>query len=165
MLLFLDSHVEVNQKWIEPLLARIQENRTIVVTPIIDIINSDTFAYTASPLVRGGFNWGLHFKWDSLPANALKTPEDFVKPIPSPTMAGGLFAIEREYFFDIGEYDSGMNVWGGENLEISFRVNFFSMEIFKGLFFNILKLYPKCLDMDVRWTLRNYTVLKGGPCF
>jgi len=122
VLLFLDSHCEVNEEWIEPLLYRIQQNRTFVVTPIIDIINSDTFQYSASPLVRGGFNWGLHFKWDSLPDGALKTSQDLINPIPSPTMAGGLFAIEREYFFDIGEYDSGMNVWGGENLEISFRI-------------------------------------------
>ncbi|XP_055541211.1 polypeptide N-acetylgalactosaminyltransferase 35A [Wyeomyia smithii] len=121
VLIFLDSHIEVNENWIEPLLQRIKINATILAMPVIDIINSDTFEYTSSPLVRGGFNWGLHFKWDNLPKGMLAKESDFVGPFQSPTMAGGLFAIDRQYFKSLGEYDMGMDIWGGENLEISFR--------------------------------------------
>ena len=32
------------------------------------------------------------------------------EPIVSPTMAGGLFAIERKWFFEAGWYDEGMKV-------------------------------------------------------
>lgn len=40
----------------------------------------------------------------------------------SPTHAGGLFAIDRKYFLEIGGYDPGLLVWGGENFELSFKV-------------------------------------------
>ena len=41
-------------------------------------------------------------QWRHIPSNA--------DPIVSPTMAGGLFAIERKWFFESGSYDEGMKV-------------------------------------------------------
>lgn len=107
VLLFLDSHVEANVGFAEPLLNRIKDDRRVLAIPVIDIINPDTFAYTSSPLVRGGFNWGLHFKWDNLPKGTLIKDQDFLGPFRSPTMAGGLFAVDRLYFSELGEYDLG----------------------------------------------------------
>lgn len=122
ILVFLDSHCEVNELWLQPLLAPIMQDRKTVVCPVIDIINADTLIYSASPIVRGGFNWGLHFKWDPVPASMLNGLEGQTAAIKSPTMAGGLFAMNRDYFNELGQYDSGMDIWGGENLEISFRI-------------------------------------------
>lgn len=31
-------------------------------------------------------------------------------------IAGGLFVIERNYFYQLGKYDTQMDIWGGENL-------------------------------------------------
>ena len=43
-------------------------------------------------------------------------------PQASPAMAGGLFSVDREYFFHVGAFDEDMEHWGGENIEIGFRV-------------------------------------------
>ncbi|XP_072307382.1 polypeptide N-acetylgalactosaminyltransferase 11, partial [Eucyclogobius newberryi] len=122
VLVFLDSHCEVNVLWLEPLLSLVSKDRRTVVCPVIDIISADTLKYSASPIVRGGFNWGLHFRWDPVPPRELGGPDGTTKPIRSPTMAGGLFAMDRSYFNELGQYDPGMDIWGGENLELSFRV-------------------------------------------
>ncbi|KAL3124157.1 hypothetical protein niasHT_004746 [Heterodera trifolii] len=124
VLLFLDAHVEVSIGWLEPLVDRVVDNRKRVVAPIIDVISDDTFEYvTASDTTWGGFNWHLNFRWYPVPDREMnRRGWDRSTPIQTPTIAGGLFAIDKKFFYEIGSYDQGMQVWGGENLEISFRV-------------------------------------------
>ncbi|CAF4750698.1 unnamed protein product, partial [Rotaria magnacalcarata] len=123
-LTFLDAHVECSAGWLEYLLYEVKKDRTAVVCPIIDVINDTDFAYlTGSDMTWGGFNWRLNFRWYPVPQREeVRRNGDHSLPLLSPTMAGGLFTINREYFYEIGAYDPGMEVWGGENLEMSFRV-------------------------------------------
>ncbi|XP_046550439.1 polypeptide N-acetylgalactosaminyltransferase 5-like [Haliotis rubra] len=124
-LVFLDSHIECFPGWLEPLLNRIRENPRNVPFPNIDVISSKSFGTGKSGKTEqfGVFRWKmLQFNWGNLSnerKSKLKSPAD---PIRSPTMPGGLFAIDKQWFTTLGTYDPGLLYWGGENMELSFKV-------------------------------------------
>ncbi|XP_028909431.1 polypeptide N-acetylgalactosaminyltransferase 12 [Ornithorhynchus anatinus] len=124
VLTFLDCHCECHEGWLEPLLERIREEESAVVCPVIDVIDWNTFEYlgNAGEPQIGGFDWRLVFTWHPIPEREQKRRRSKVDVIRSPTMAGGLFAVSKKYFEYLGSYDTGMEVWGGENLEFSFRI-------------------------------------------
>ncbi|EMP41971.1 Polypeptide N-acetylgalactosaminyltransferase-like protein 2 [Chelonia mydas] len=93
-----------------------------IVSPVIDVIDWKTFQYHHSvDLQRGGFDWKLDFHWEPLPEHEEKVRQSAISPIRSPVVPGGVVAMDRHYFQNIGAYDSDMTLWGAENLELSIR--------------------------------------------
>ncbi|XP_042286068.1 polypeptide N-acetylgalactosaminyltransferase 10-like [Thunnus maccoyii] len=119
---FLDSHCEANVNWLPPLLDRIAQNRKTIVCPMIDVINHDNFGYDtqAGDAMRGAFDWEMYYKRIPIPPELQR--DGASEPFESPVMAGGLFAVDRKWFWELGGYDTGLEIWGGEQYEISFKV-------------------------------------------
>ncbi|KAG9275710.1 N-acetylgalactosaminyltransferase 7 [Astyanax mexicanus] len=128
VLIYLDAHCEVGVNWYAPLVAPISKDRTVCTVPLIDSINGQT--YNIEPqgggdedgFARGAWDWSM--LWKRVPLNSREKQLRLTRtePYRSPAMAGGLFAIEREFFFELGLYDPGLQIWGGENFEISYKI-------------------------------------------
>ncbi|XP_031624901.1 N-acetylgalactosaminyltransferase 6-like [Contarinia nasturtii] len=123
-LVFLDSHCEVYHNWLPPLLdAMIGDYRTVML-PTIDVIAHDTYEYRRqlhkyTYASRAVFDWNLKYKLiPLLPSAAL----NITKPFATPVMAGGLFVITASFFWELEGYDEGLNTYGGEQFELSFKI-------------------------------------------
>ena len=86
-------------------------NRKTLSVPVIDGINWNDFGinpvYAAGSHSRGLFEWGMLYKEGNVPTKEEKRRRHNSEPYYAPTHAGGLFAINREYFKELGWYDPG----------------------------------------------------------
>lgn len=120
---FFDSHMEVNIDWLQPLLSAIKKDRQTIAMGNLDYIQADTFEYQfyrRDHIVRYVFDWRLYF-WESRFRPDQYGPTAEAKR-PGAVMVGPAMAVDSKYFSEIGAYDEGMKIWGGENLELPWRV-------------------------------------------
>ena len=122
VIVFLDSHIEATKGWIEPLLSRIATHPKTFVVPRIAGIDAETFRHdggSSGGLSVLGFHWRLGQTSGFRPEPSGKAA---LEPQPSPIMAGGLLAARRDWFFELGAYDPEMRLYGGEEMEIAWRI-------------------------------------------
>ncbi|XP_069108635.1 polypeptide N-acetylgalactosaminyltransferase 10-like [Argopecten irradians] len=125
VVVFLDSHTEVNIGWLEPLLFEISQNKTAIVQPSTDVVDAQTFEYRKyfDNNMRGHFKWNMAYHFVPLPPKQMEEVKaQPTKSFDSPAIVGCAFAVNRKYFLDIGGLDTGMRTWGGEDVELSIRV-------------------------------------------
>uniref|UniRef100_A0A3Q3X2K4 Polypeptide N-acetylgalactosaminyltransferase n=1 Tax=Mola mola TaxID=94237 RepID=A0A3Q3X2K4_MOLML len=109
---FFDAHVEFNTGWAEPILSRMKEDHTRIVLPAIDNIKYNTFEVQQYANAAHGYNWGLWCMY-IIPPQEWLDKGDETAPIST---------VHVNYFGDIGLLDPGMEVYGGENIELGMRV-------------------------------------------
>mmetsp|Transcript_20558 Transcript_20558/g.44929 ORF Transcript_20558/g.44929 Transcript_20558/m.44929 type:complete len:605 (+) Transcript_20558:173-1987(+) len=108
---FLDCHVRATKGWLEPILKHVNENFRRVVTPSIPALDENFTLIPGTDTIGQFFEWSLDtFHWLSYDYSIVLV------------MAGGLFAMSKEWWFESGEYDTGMRGWGTEQFEQSIRI-------------------------------------------
>ena len=126
VLAFLDAHCEVGPGWLEPYLQRIKEDYRNVVLPMFDQINTEKLSIHGTSMLTDGidFHWGLTYQYKGglSEQEKLLLSKNEASYIPAAAMPGCCFGIHRKWWEKLGKYDPGFVVWGGENLEISFKI-------------------------------------------
>ncbi|XP_014784702.1 polypeptide N-acetylgalactosaminyltransferase 13 [Octopus bimaculoides] len=119
----LESHMEVNINWLQPLLVEIMKNRSTLAMGQLDYIDRNTFKYEFDRdyKPRYGFNWNFVFYETYFRPDQMLNKK-VTDTLPGPVIVGAGFAMDVKFFRKIGLYDSKMTIWGGENLELSWRV-------------------------------------------
>ncbi|XP_047658189.1 probable polypeptide N-acetylgalactosaminyltransferase 8 [Tachysurus fulvidraco] len=116
----LDAHIEVHKQWAEPLLARIKADRTVLLSPVFDRVEFDTLEVTLYSPSAHAFDWQMWCMYESFRPDwySLNDPS---APGKSPSIMG-ILVVDRNFLGEIGGLDEGMEIYGGENVELGIRV-------------------------------------------
>ncbi|CAF4665830.1 unnamed protein product [Rotaria socialis] len=126
VIVILDAHCECVTNWFPPLVTRFALNRKTLAVPIADGIEWNTLqhnsAYFGGTRYRGIWEWRFLHKETEIPERERNRMKYRTEPYKSPTHAGGLLAIDKKCFFELGAYTPDIKIWGGEQYELSFKV-------------------------------------------
>ncbi|CAC5390251.1 GALNT [Mytilus coruscus] len=122
IVIVIDSHTEVTEGWIEPLIQRIREKPNFLVAPIVDQIFPETLEFDyKNPKPRAmSFDFHLNQDWIVYKQEYFESIS-WSKPYRTVGIQGNALVFNKTFFNKLGGLDTGMRVWGGEQQELMFK--------------------------------------------
>jgi len=120
VIMFLEAHCIVNRNWLQPLLQRLAAKPKALVMPVLDFISPHNWKeyHPGTASIHWRFEWNMNLI-NSNPGGVLR--HDTYKPFISPGTSGGIFVMRKDWFHELGFFDTGMLEWGGDHVELSFK--------------------------------------------
>lgn len=161
VLLFVDCHIEVGYNFLPPLLEPIVENFRAVVVPTLDIIDRHTYEIKPLGVGRTVFDWSFHAQRIPLSSETEQNTTLFE----TPTMYGAAFAISAKFFWEL-QPDSGLLIYGADQLEMSFKVNLCGGVLYESPCSRVAHLYRRFpyakhqsgFDYKARWIIKSQII-------
>ncbi len=148
VVVFSDAHMDVPERWWEPLVRTLNLPRVGVAAPGIGVMGRpDLRAACGQRIVDNT----LRLEW---------LPPKSAEPCPVPTLGGGFMAIRRETLERAGAFDEGMPQWGSEDLELCVRYWLLGYESWVVPEVTVLHYFRQARPYGVQWHLLTHNLLR-----
>ena len=117
VIVFADAHIDVPERWWEPIVATLNRPRVGVVGPAIGVMGKPEYPMACGQRIA---ERNLRLEW---------LPWKQREPHPVPTLGGGFMAMRRDTLDDAGAFDEGMAQWGSEDVELCIRYWLLGFEV------------------------------------
>jgi GT2 family glycosyltransferase len=148
VVVFSDAHVDVPERWWEPLVRTLDLPDVGVVAPGIGTMGRPEKGAACGQRIA---ETNLRLDW---------LPRKSAAPCPVPTLGGGFMAMRRETLERAGAFDEGMPQWGSEDLELCVRYWLLGYEVWVVPEVTVLHYFRKARPYGVHWHLLTHNLLR-----
>jgi len=148
IVIFSDAHIDVPERFWEPLAATLDLPHVGVVAPGIGVMGKpDRDAAYGQRIAEAS----LRVEW---------LPWQAAEPYPVPSLGGGFMAMRHDTLKQAGAFDEGMPQWGSEDLEICVRYWLLGYEVWVVPEVTVLHYFRNKRPYGLQWHLVTHNLLR-----
>jgi len=148
IVVFSDAHMDVPERWWEPLVHTLNRPNVGVVAPGIGVMGKPVGKSSCGQRIA---ETNLRLEW-----LAFQDEE----PYPVPTLGGGFMAMRHETLKQAGAFDEGMPEWGSEDLELCVRYWLLGYEVMVVPEVTVLHYFRKARPYGFQLHLLTHNLLR-----